>query len=286
MMNARPRAHTKAPSFPVLPGFATRGRPFTPLSNLLKPTPAGGDPAPAGRGHDFGHVRVRAATPVKMSDCPPGMVRQADAGDGGTPAPTPADAGKKSQPTLALANDTYNDSETESHKKIKFDVTVPSDLTAKDYALVNHLKGFEKNGDGTFFKVKMYGNLVDFNFTSWQVDSVDEDPVYWSDSTARWNYTTTPGGFFATDDPGPALSSEKGRSTPSLQDRPLQAGRSADDDQRHDQCDRDRREALTYSVTVSDKGAFARASTAVRRAWARTSAAAPRAGTSRTGQHR
>jgi len=186
------------------------------------------------------------------------MVRQADAGDGGTPAPTPADAGKKSQPTLALANDTYNDSETESHKKIKFDVTVPSDLTAKDYALVNHLKGFEKNGDGTFFKVKMYGNLVDFNFTSWQVDSVDEDPVYWSDSTARWNYTTTPGGFFATDDPGPALSSEKGAvyavnfkiglyklaDLPTTTSGTISATAIAE-------------KPWTYSVTVSDKGAFA-----------------------------
>jgi hypothetical protein len=49
----------------------------------------------------------------------------------------------------------------------------------------------------------MYGSLVDANFAATQVDSVDPDPVYWSDSTARWNYTSTRDGFQATDDPGP-----------------------------------------------------------------------------------
>jgi hypothetical protein len=56
----------------------------------------------------------------------------------------------------------------------------------------------------------MYGSLVDFNFPSWQVDSVDPDPVYWSDASGRWNYNVTADGFNATDDPGPALTSEHG----------------------------------------------------------------------------
>jgi hypothetical protein len=115
-----------------------------------------------------------------------------------------------STPTLALSDDSYDDSGGESHKKIKFDVSVPNGVAPQDYALVNKLKGFEKAGDGTFFKVKMYENSVNFNFPDWQVDSVDPDPVYWSKGTTRWRYNSTTGGFYATDDPGPALSSEHG----------------------------------------------------------------------------
>jgi hypothetical protein len=116
------------------------------------------------------------------------------------------------KPTLSLSNDTYDDSTpaTESHKRIQFDVAVPSGLTATDYALVNQLKGFQKAPSGHFFKVKMYGSTVDFNFPNWQVDSLDADPVYSSDSSGRWNYTVVPGGFFGSDDPGPALTSEHG----------------------------------------------------------------------------
>lgn len=115
-----------------------------------------------------------------------------------------------SSPSLALANDSYTDTATESRKNIRFNVTVPAGQADGDYALVNWVKGHMKTGAGNFFKVTMYGSEVDADFASFQVDSVDADPVYWSDSAGRWNYNTMPGGFFATDSPGPALTSEHG----------------------------------------------------------------------------
>jgi hypothetical protein len=72
------------------------------------------------------------------------------------------------------------------------------------------VKGSMKNGDGKYFKATMYGKQVDANYADWLVDSRDEDPVYWSTDKARWNFRTTSTGFFATDDPGPALTSETG----------------------------------------------------------------------------
>jgi hypothetical protein len=39
---------------------------------------------------------------------------------------------------------------------------------------------------------------------------MDADPVYWSDAGGRWNYASTPHGFYATDSPGPARSSQHG----------------------------------------------------------------------------
>ena len=158
----------------------------------------------------FCHVRTATSAPIKYSDCPPSVVKAAVGPDAGVAGPIAADAGAPSAPTLSLSGDTYTDSATESHKKIKFTATIPAGKDVKDYALVNKLKGSQKSGPSAYFKVKMYGSTVDFNFPSWQVDSVDPDPVYWSDSSARWNYTAESSGFTATDDPGPALSSEKG----------------------------------------------------------------------------
>jgi hypothetical protein len=122
------------------------------------------------------------------------------------PPPVPAAAPKPAPatpPSLSLENDSYTDSGKTSHKNIKFKVKVPSSLTATDYALVNKLQGSSKKADGTPHKVTMYGSTVDYDFPKEQVDSLDADPVYWSDASARWNYTTESDGFSATDDPGP-----------------------------------------------------------------------------------
>jgi len=119
------------------------------------------------------------------------------------PTPSPAAPSAPATPTLSLGNNSYVDSGNTSHKTIQFKVAVPGGLSAADFALVNKLQGSMKKADGTFHKVQMYGSTVDFNFASEQVDSVDPDPIYWSSATARWNYTTVPGGFQATDDPGP-----------------------------------------------------------------------------------
>ncbi len=130
-----------------------------------------------------------------------GLIGNAASGPGARAAGTPS---------LALSNDTYSDNATESRKNVQFDVTIPAGHKATDYALVNWVKGSMKDGSGTYFKAKMYGSVVDANYSSWVVDSVDADPIYWSDASGRWNYRTTPSGFYATDSPGPALSTELG----------------------------------------------------------------------------
>ena len=107
--------------------------------------------------------------------------------------------------TLSLQNDKYVDKGGTSHKKIKFNATIPKGKKNKDYVIVNWLKGYMKDEKGNPFKVWMYGSLVNFDFKKWQVDSVDKDPVYWSDpkTGVRWNYISTKTGFYATDDPNP-----------------------------------------------------------------------------------
>lgn len=112
---------------------------------------------------------------------------------------------------LSLSGDSYTDTATESHKVITFKVTVPKGLKREDYALVNWNKGFYKNADGTYKKAKDYGTVREVNFSTWQVDSVDKDPIYWSEAGKRWDYIKVgKRSFKATDDPGPAKSSDPG----------------------------------------------------------------------------
>lgn len=213
-----------------------------PLSMLQRSGADGAAPAgpvtrhyPAGAGHNFSNVRVhdeqragagqqiagtKGAESLPDEDGPTGdpELKRAAGPDAGVATDAGSGSGSgsgsggaKATPTLAASKDDYSgDTATESHKKIRFDVTIPSGVTAGDYALVNKLKGSQKDGSGKAFKVTMYGKTVDFDFKDWQVDSLDEDPVYWSKDGTRWRYNSTPTGFFATDDPGPALSSETG----------------------------------------------------------------------------
>ncbi|MBB4842920.1 hypothetical protein HNP55_001435 [Paucibacter oligotrophus] len=157
------------------------------------------------------HTQLQAPGPAKSSNS--GLARSDSSGgrkavaDGPTPAPAPGPApgpaAPPATPSLSLSGDSYTDSGNVSNKLIKFNVTVPSSLTAADYCLVNKLQGHMKKADGTFHNVRMYGSVVPFNFASEQVDSVDADPIYWSDASQRRNYTAESGGFSATDDPGP-----------------------------------------------------------------------------------
>lgn len=126
------------------------------------------------------------------------------------PAPAKAPAGKAALPSISLSGDVYVDSALESHKVIKFNVTVPKGLSDIDFVLVNWIQGYMKDAKGKNFKVMMYGSAVDYHFPKWQVDSVDPDPVYWSDAKSRWNYNRVPGGFWATDDPQPPPGAAKG----------------------------------------------------------------------------
>ena len=113
-------------------------------------------------------------------------------------------------PTLSLSGvDTYTDT-TVSHEKITYTVDVPSGANPKDYCLVQWTKGYAKQGDGSYFKTTDYGNTRDWNYADWVIDSVDPDPIYWSDDKARWRYDLSGNKFTATDDAGQAASSEKG----------------------------------------------------------------------------
>jgi hypothetical protein len=170
-------------------------------------------------GHDFNQVQINrpavkgAHREDDIAEGSGGSVTTAPL-DAGTPTPAPAPAGGGSAavktPTLGLSGvDAYSGT-AESHEKITYAVDVPSGTDAKDYCLVQWTKGFAKNGSGAFFKSTVYGKDKDWNDADWVIDSVDEDPIYWSDSTARWNYNLSGNKFTATDDPGPALTSEKG----------------------------------------------------------------------------
>jgi hypothetical protein len=110
---------------------------------------------------------------------------------------------------VSVSDDTYIDSAADSRKKIRFNATTLfRDPT--QFALVNWIKGSMLDGTGAPFNVTMYGSTVPANFPGWQVDSVDTDPVYWSAPSSRWNFNTSHTGFWATDSPGPALSTELG----------------------------------------------------------------------------
>ena len=112
--------------------------------------------------------------------------------------------------SLTLSNHiSYDDSGGESHKHVNFNVTVPGGLNAREYALVNHIKGMAvRNARDDPFYVTMDQISLPFYFPNWRVDSPDHDPVYASSGTIRWNYTPTANGFSTTDDPGPARTSE------------------------------------------------------------------------------
>ncbi len=111
-----------------------------------------------------------------------------------------AAAGPKA--SLSIGGDRYVDTATESRKNVSFNVTW-SGGKKEDYIIVNWVKGYMKNSKGKPFKAKLYGKLVDINFASWMVDSVDADPAYWSKGGVRWRYIVDgPHKFHATDSPG------------------------------------------------------------------------------------
>jgi hypothetical protein len=110
---------------------------------------------------------------------------------------------------VSVADDTYVDGPADSRKKIRFNATTLF-REPTQFALVNWVKGSMRDGTGAPFTVQMYGATVAANFPSWQVDSVDADPVYWSSPAGRWNFNRSMTGFWATDNPGPALKTELG----------------------------------------------------------------------------
>jgi len=110
--------------------------------------------------------------------------------------------------SLSVTSAGYVDSASASNKSVTFNATWSGGVQ-EDYILVQWLKGYLKKSDGTPYKVTMYGSDVDFNFTNFQIDSIDADPAYWSAGGTRWNYTVGSGNTFSADDaPGPMFDSD------------------------------------------------------------------------------
>lgn len=185
----------------LLPGAAIRRMPgsVAPSVDHEAPTLAAGIGArERALESDFSQIPARVrALPPKHGQAPDGS--PAGGAAGGTGAKTP---------TLSLSGvDSYSDN-SESHETITYTVNVPTGIDVKKYCLVQWTKGYAKQGDGTYFKTTVYGTTRDWNDATWVIDSVDKDPIYWSSSSGRWNYNKSGNTFTATDDPGPALSSE------------------------------------------------------------------------------
>jgi hypothetical protein len=142
---------------------------------------------------------------------------QSDAGapDARPPTPSPdggSDAGTKTpapSASIAITGDgSYSDTAARSRKSVQFNVSW-SGGHQEDFIIVNWVKGYMKDSTGKPFKAKLYGSTADINFADYQIDSPDEDPAYWSDSTGRWTYNVDGADkFSATDSPGPMNNSD------------------------------------------------------------------------------
>lgn len=125
--------------------------------------------------------------------------------------PEPADAGEAAKSccefeSFTASNDSYTDTPTDTRKNIKFTYKVKKGSDPKKCVMVNWIQGTAKNKDGTFRKVQMFDKTVDYNFPAMRIDSLDKDPVYWSNSSARWNYQSgATDAYYATDSPGPQV---------------------------------------------------------------------------------
>jgi hypothetical protein len=89
-------------------------------------------------------------------------------------------------------------------KTVKFTVAMKADSDETKCVLVNWVKGFAKEADGTFHVADVFGKEVPTNFPTEQIDSVDTDPVYGSKAGTRWRYNKTGSSFWTSDSPGPS----------------------------------------------------------------------------------
>ncbi len=184
-------------------------------------------------GHNFGLIRLhsdrhgdngggpypadRAELPIEGKKARRHDVDLADAGRGSNKG-SAKDSGTAAPccqiTSFTSSNDNYADTPTDSKKVIKFTAALQSGADPHRCAMVNWIQGTAKNKDGTFRKVQQFDQIVDYNFPSSRIDSLDKDPVYWSTSSARWNYDVSAaaggsgagaGSFSATDSPGPPV---------------------------------------------------------------------------------
>jgi Domain of unknown function (DUF4157) len=121
------------------------------------------------------------------------------------PSATPAGPAKCCDfDSFTASNDSYSGA-NDCTKEIKFTFAMKPGADEKKCVLVNWVQGSAKTKSGAYAKAKVFDKMVDVNFPTSQIDSKDTDPVYWSDSSARWKYRSAgSGSFWATDNPGPA----------------------------------------------------------------------------------
>ena len=129
-----------------------------------------------------------------------------------SPPPAPiVDVGEKAKSCCGVdsftkSDDSYVDTPTDTRKHIKFTFKVKSGSDPRKCAMVNWIQGTAKNKDGTFRKVRMFDKTIDYNLPAMRIDSLDKDPIYWSTSSARWNYVSSGAdSYYATDSPGPKV---------------------------------------------------------------------------------
>ena len=91
-------------------------------------------------------------------------VSMAEASHAAPPAATPGTSSTL-KPSISLSNDRYADSDDHyldtgetSHKEIYFDVTIPTPIDERRVAIVNHIQGYGKYADGTYWTMRMYGS--------------------------------------------------------------------------------------------------------------------------------
>lgn len=152
-----------------------------------------------------------AATELPIDELPADPDLALLEGGGAADAGTPADAGARPASCCKLrsftsSGDSYVDTDSSSRKTIRFDVGVDYGSDAQKCALVNWVQGTARKKDGTFLQAMLFDKVEDINFPTMRIDSVDKDPVYWSNSSGRWNYKFMVGTgdqFYATDSPGP-----------------------------------------------------------------------------------
>ena len=116
-------------------------------------------------------------------------------GSSSTPPPTPCTWTPPPPPPFCKLERFWLESESwqvtpkvNVSKNVEFRFKV-TDGKVEDCALVNFLKG---NGrwisTGQYGKIQMLGQIVDDIFPDWHIDSADNDPIYWSNNSSRWNY--------------------------------------------------------------------------------------------------
>jgi hypothetical protein len=183
-----------------------------PVMGMAAAARGGGTARRGGERPDYSFARVgvlplgaAASVEVKRQEKPAGQAPAASTGSScaltGTPTLTVTGAGAGN----------YDDSGGESHKRVKYTVSVPLFVLSSSYCLVQEVEGFGADGRNGFFQVLRYGTTGIMYHPGWEVDSMDADPILGSTSDSRWNYERQwPTGFTHQDDPGPALSSEKG----------------------------------------------------------------------------